>query len=192
MTTATVEKVRWATDIARLWPPQGEWTEADFLALPESNQIIELSEGEIWIMPPPSYMHQRVVDNFHSLLKAFVQANDLGRTIFAPLAVRLWDGKIREPDVMFYSKAHLERLGGTISGVPDLVAEVISPRTRRIDREEKFGEYARAGVAEYWLIDPETHTAEVYTLDNGVYALHSHTQSALLDGFAVSVEALFV
>lgn len=100
MTTATHSKKveekqpRLATEIASLWPPQGQWTEQDYLNLPDSNHLIELSDGVISIMPPPSYEHQRIVGNFYTLLKAFMQENDIGFAAFAPLAVRLWPGKI--------------------------------------------------------------------------------------------------
>ena len=149
---------RLATEIALLWPPQGQWTEQDYLSLPDSNQYIELSEGVVFIIPPPSYEHQCIVANFYRFLYSFVMSQNLGEVAFAPLAMRLWPGKIREPDVLFYSQVNADRLGETISGVPDLVAEVVSPGSRRVDSQEKFVEYAQAGVAEYWLIDPEEKT----------------------------------
>jgi hypothetical protein len=113
---AGVSHAAWALSLASLWPPQGEWTEHAYLTLPDSNRLIELSEGVVAIMPPPSYEHQKVLGSFYSLLKAFVQEHDLGEVAFAPLAVRLWPGKIREPDVLFYTHAHADRLGGTLVG----------------------------------------------------------------------------
>ncbi len=188
---------RLATEIALLWPPQGQWTEHDYLSLPDSNQLIELSEGVVFIMPPPGYEHQRIVANFYRLLYGFVMGQNLGEVAFAPLAVRLWPGKIREPDVLFYSHAHADRLGGTISGVPDLVAEVVSPGSRRVDRQEKFVEYAQAGVAEYWLIDPEQKTVVVFGLgEEGAFGLVVQAGvgevafSRLLAGFEVETTAV--
>lgn len=195
---AEEEQPRLATEIASLWPPQGQWTEQDYLNLPDSNHLIELSDGVISIMPPPSYEHQRIVANFYRLLYSFVVGQNLGEVAFAPLAVRLWPGKIREPDVLFYSHAHADRLGGTISGVPDLVAEVVSPGSRRLDRQEKFVEYARAGVAEYWLIDPEQKTVTLFVLgEEGAFGLVGQAGmgevvvSQLLVGFEVATTAVF-
>lgn len=188
---------RLTVEVAELWPRQGQWTETDYFNLPDSNRLVELSEGEISIMPPPSFTHQRLVDTLHSALKAFVQQRDLGVTAFAPLAVRLWPGKIREPDILFYAQASLSRIGELVSGPPDLAVEVISPGTRRLDRHDKFYEYAQAGIAEYWLVDPETQSVEVYALDDGVYTLLVQARaggtafSQLLDGFAISGDALF-
>ncbi|NHZ72072.1 MAG: Uma2 family endonuclease [Aquificales bacterium] len=158
-------------DIAELWPRQGQWTETDYFSLPDSSRLVELSEGELSIMPPPSFTHQKILDNLYSVLKAFVLKHDLGVTVFAPLAVRLWPGKIREPDILFYTHAHQDRIGEQVSGPPDFAAEIISPGTRKTDRHDKFYEYAQAGIAEYWLVDPKAKTVEVFVLDNGVYTL---------------------
>ncbi|MCA9982475.1 MAG: Uma2 family endonuclease, partial [Anaerolineales bacterium] len=106
-------------------------------------------------------------------------------------------GKIREPDVMFYSEAHRDRLGGTVSGIPDMVAEVVSPGSRQADRRDKFHEYALAGIGEYWLVEPEQTTVEVFVLVDGVYELvvkagaGQVAQSRLLAGFEVEVTAVF-
>jgi Uma2 family endonuclease len=188
---------RLTIEVAELWPRQGQWTETDYFNLPDSNRLVELSEGEISIMPPPSFTHQRIVDALHSALKAFVQQHDLGVTAFAPLAVRLWPGKIREPDILFYAHASRSRIGELVSGPPDLAVEVISPGTRRQDRHDKFYEYAQAGIAEYWLVDLEAQSVEVYTLDEGVYTLLVQARaggtafSQLLDGFTISGDAIF-
>lgn len=197
MGAQTKEEPRWAVEVASLWPPQGQWTEQDYFNLPDSNRLIELSEGEVFILPPPSYEHQHTLGNFYTILTTFVRQNNLGLTVFAPLAVRLWPGKIREPDVMFYSEAHRDRLGGTVSGVPDMVAEVVSPGSRKADRHDKFYEYAQAGIGEYWLIEPEKETVEIFALVDGVYELVVQAgagqvaQSRLLAGFEVEVTAVF-
>lgn len=198
MTTFSREdETRWVTAVAQLWPPQGQWTEDAYFSLPDTNRITELSEGELILMPPPSFTHQRVLDNLYSRLKAFVGERGLGVTVFAPLAVRLWPGKIREPDIMFYAEAHRDRIGEQVSGPPDLVAEIVSPGSVKTDRQEKFAEYAQAGVSEYWIVDPAAESVEVYALADGVYLLHerggpeAQVTSRLLDGFVVKVMDLF-
>jgi Uma2 family endonuclease len=129
--------------------------------------------------------------------QSFVETHDSGIIRFAPLPVRLWPGKIREPDILFVSHAHADRIGEQYYGPPDLVVEVLSPGTRRTDRGPKMLEYARAGVSEYWLVDPETCTIEVYTLDEGVYTLLGQfsaghkARSQVLSGFEVSVDEVF-
>ncbi len=84
--TTTFDESRLTTEIAQLWPPQGQWTETDYFNLPDTNRIIELSEGEIILTPPPSFTHQKVLDNLYSALKAYVQSQKSSVTAFAPLA----------------------------------------------------------------------------------------------------------
>ena len=185
------------TQIAALWPHQGEWSEADYFALPDTNHLVELSEGVLIMPPHPTETHQRVLDALYAAMRAFVHGHDLGIIRFAPLPVRLWPGKIREPDILFVSHTHVDRVGEQFYGPPDLVVEIISPSTRRTDRGVKMLEYARAGVDEYWLVDPEAHTVEVYTLAEEVYTLLGQfsagqmARSQVLSGFEVSVDEVF-
>jgi len=189
-----VELSELAVEVARLWPPQGQWTEADYFALPDTNRFVELSEGELIVPPHPTETHQRVVMELAFRMRAFVDENGLGTIRFAPLPVRLWPGKIREPDVLFVTKDHADRMGEQVYGVPDLVVEVLSPGTWRLDRHEKFSEYARAGVEEYWMVDPEKQTIEVFMLRWGAYELLGRwgkgevARSELLAGFEVAVD----
>jgi len=183
--------------VAELYPPQGQWTEEDYFALPDTNRIVELSEGRLIMPPHPTYSHQTALQNLFLKLQAFVEEHRLGIVRFAPLPVRLWPGKIREPDIFFITKAHADRVGEQACGVPDLVVEIFSPATHRTDRLEKFLEYARAGVSEYWLVDPEERSIEVYVLKEGAYTLlgkHKEEElarSQLLAGLEIEVEAVF-
>jgi Uma2 family endonuclease len=188
---------RLATEIAQLWPPQGEWTEADYFALPDTNRFIELSEGKLIMPPHPTNTHQQIVGTLYRHFYSFVEAHALGIVRFAPLPVRLWPDKIREPDILFVSHAHADRIGEQAYGPPDLVVEVTSASTRRTDRVEKFVEYARAGIGEYWLVEPEAETIEVFVLEDGAYVLlvkagpGGKAQSKLLEGFEVEVDNVF-
>jgi Uma2 family endonuclease len=188
---------RLAIEVAELYPPQGQWTEADYFALPETNRFLELSDGELLMPPPPTYSHQTAVEELYVRLRSFVRERNLGEVHVAPLPVRLWPGKIREPDVLFMAHEHRNRISEQVLGPPDLVVEVTSPRTRQVDRLEKTVEYARAGIPEYWSIDTETRTVEVFVLREGAYDLlgkwgvGATAHSALLAGFQVAVATLF-
>ena len=183
--------------VAELFPPQGQWTEEDYFSLPDTNRYLELSEGRLIMPPHPTYSHQTALQNLFLRLQAFVEGQRLGVVRFAPLPVRLWPRKIREPDIFFISREHSDRIGEQVCGVPDLVVEITSPSTLRTDRMEKFHEYARAGVAEYWLADPQARTIEVYTLQQEVYLLRGKwgagevASSVLLAGFEVEVQEVF-
>jgi Uma2 family endonuclease len=169
--TETNAAPRWAVELAQLWSPQGQWTEQDYLTLPDTNRLLELSEGELVMPPHPTHTHQRAVIKLAAAMHAFVEKHQLGTLQVAPLPVRLWPGKIREPDILFVAQEHSDRIGEQFYGPPDLVVEVLSPGTWRIDRQEKMIEYAQAGISEYWLVDPDACTVEVYNLREGAYAL---------------------
>jgi Uma2 family endonuclease len=169
--TEAEESLRWAVELAQLWSPQGQWTEEEYFALPDTNRLIELSEGELIMPPHPTHTHQRTVMRLAAAMYTFVQRHGLGTLQIAPLPVRLWPGKIREPDILSVAEEHGDRIGEQFYGPPDLVVEVLSPSTWRIDRREKMVEYARAGISEYWMVDPDACTIEVFVLREGAYSL---------------------
>jgi Uma2 family endonuclease len=191
------EKRSWFVKVSQLFPKQGEWTERDYFGLPETNRIVELTDGVLIMPPHPTDTHQRLVGDLYDLLRAYVTENHAGLVRFAPLPVQLWPGKIREPDVLFLTQAHADRRGERAWGPPDLVMEVISPGTEELDRETKSAEYARAGIAEYWIADPHGRSIEVWGLEQGKYVLVGKSgrgqtaQSRLLPGFEVAVDSLF-
>src|SRR5688572_32856156 len=98
MSDQTGNYVTW---LPQLFPEQGAWTEEDYFALPDSNRIIELTNGAISMSPPPTPEHQLIADFLTFMLTGFVRQNKLGKVISSPIAVRLWQGKIREPDILF-------------------------------------------------------------------------------------------
>jgi Uma2 family endonuclease len=143
----------WA--IAHLFPAQGAWTEDDYLEL-HSNRLVEFSAGCLEVLPVPTTSHQRIVAHIYGLLLAFAAVHELGTVLFAPLRVRLWPGKFREPNVVFMAKAHADRIGEEFWKGADLVVEVVSgeDEDRRRDLDIKRREYARARIGEYWIVDP--------------------------------------
>jgi Uma2 family endonuclease len=198
--TQTIEEIRQENltiEILPLFPRQGEWTEADYFRLPESNRIIELSEGRLIISPSPTPNHQRVSIRLTFLLTNYVFPRKLGELVTAPMDTRLYEGVVRQPDIEFMSNEHLDRITDKW-GVPDLVVEILSEGTAEIDKEDKYLEYQRAGVLEYWIVDPFKQSVEIYTLEHGNYSLYGISgtgdiaKSKLLDGFEVSIDEIMV
>jgi Uma2 family endonuclease len=184
-----------AWGIAQLFPPQGEWSEADYLHL-QTNHLIEFSEGCVEFLPMPTHLHQMIVAFLYGLLKSFVDAHDPGGVVlFAPLPVRLWPGKFREPDLLYMGSDHRSRIHQYWDGA-DLVIEVISESNQDHDRETKRIEYALAGIPEYWIVDPINRQIIVHTLDDktyrqaGVHGPGSTAESILLKGWAVHVDSM--
>jgi Uma2 family endonuclease len=178
-------------------PPQGAWTEDAYLSL-NTNRLVEFSNGYLELLPMPTFLHQLVVKYLFDLLDAFVSAHAPGETLFAPLPVRLWPGKMREPDIMYFQPKRLHNLKQPPNGA-DLVMEVVigSPDDRERDLKTKRAEYAKARIAEYWIVDPDERKITVLTLGKKTYRVHgvfdpgSTATSVLLPGFAVNVTATF-
>ena len=174
------------------------WTFDEMVAeLPESNLPMELWDGELIRPPAPSFHHQEIVAHFYELLTTWVRRHMLGKTGIAPLDMVLTNTRATQPDVVFISREHLDIIKKRIMGAADLVAEVISPHSRRRDRIDKRDLYEQHGVREYWLIDPEAQTVEVLHLTAGEFQLVGRwhpggsAESRLLKGFHVKVSALF-
>lgn len=187
-----------AWDVARLFPPQGGWSEEEYLALP-GNHLTEFDHGRIEVLDMPSELHQLLVAHLYRVLLEFVGASGLGTVLFAPFPIKLWEGKIREPDVVFMRREHASRRHDNYWWGADLVMEVMSPDDPKRDSEIKKREYAIAGIPEYWLIDPAGQTVTVFVLDgtadrysvHGVYESGQWAGSMNLSGFLVDVQALF-
>lgn len=175
------------------------WTYDELLvAMPESNALIELWNGELQMSPSPSFYHQDIIDRFHDALKGWVRARGLGKTCVAPMDMILTQSNVAQPDVLFIAKDRLSIIQDRVRGAADLVAEIISPTSRQRDRIEKRDLYEQHGIREYWMIDPDAQTVEVLTLENGEYRLAGRwrpgetARSVLLAGFELPVNALFL
>jgi Uma2 family endonuclease len=176
-------------------------TYADLLALPEDGKRHELIDGELYVTPSATPRHQLVLGHLHLELAAFVEANELGQVFFAPLDIVLSDFDVVEPDLLFVSRERSERIDKAyVRGAPDLVVEVLSPTTRKMDATRKLRLYEKFGVAEYWMIDPEHEWVEVYRPGPG--GLHQIARllrergdgplaSPLFPRFALALDRLF-
>ena len=187
-----------AWEIAYLFPPQGAWPEYEYLAL-NTNRLVELVQGRIEVLPMPTMSHQLLTAYLYGLLLAFAAGRDLGTVLFAGIRARLRPGTIREPDVVFMLQEHADRMGEKYWKGADLVMEVVSGKAkdRRRDLKEKREEYARAGIPEYWIVDPRDERITVLRLDGKKYAVHGEylkgttAASHLLPGFEVDVTTAF-
>ena len=183
-------------EIAQLFPAQGHWSAEEYLAL-DTNHLIEYSHGQLEVLPLPTQSHQLLVIALFKLLDNFIRTRQLGTVLLAPMRVQLWQGKFREPDILFMRTEHEDRRSDQFWQGADLVMEVVSPDDPRRDRVTKRREYAQTGIPEYWIVDPAQRSITVLTFDGQTYALHGEFEegadatSVLLDGFNVSVRAVF-
>lgn len=184
-----------AWEVALLFPAQGAWSEEEYLAL-DTNHFVEFSYGTIEVLPMPSDRHQAIVGFLYMRFLAFARKSG-GLVRLSPLRVRLWEGKIREPDLLYLASAQDPRRQADYWTGADLVVEVVSPDDPQRDLVTKRNEYAQAGIPEYWIVQPQREIITVLQLVEGHYRLHGDFQrgdvatSASYEGLAVNVSELF-
>ncbi len=186
-----------AWEVAFLFPLQGDWSEEEYLAL-DTNNLVELSDGCLELLPMPTVFHQLIVGHLHNLFHRLVAGRGIGEVLFAPLPVHLWSGKFREPDIIYFRPHRVKDVHGQPEGA-DLVVEVVSEgeENRYRDLVTKREEYAAAGISEYWIVDPQERQITVLVLEGQTYREHgvfkpgTVASSVLLPGFSASVDAVF-
>ena len=148
-------------------PREHHYTSEDYWNLPEG-QRAELIDGQLYSMAPPSFRHQKLVSEFTQAFGSFVKSrNGLCEVVPAPFAVNLNadDKTYVEPDIsVICDRKKLTDKG--CDGAPDLVIEIVSPSSRRVDYSTKNTLYTDAGVREYWIVDPEKERTTVYRYED--------------------------
>ena len=143
----------------------------DLLDMPDDGQRYDIIGGELVVTPSPTANHQRVLKQLVRILDDFADETGSGELFFAPFDVVLGPHDIVEPDLVFISSGQ-GRVPGEhhkFEGSPVLVVEVVSPSSRQIDRVKKMALYARSGVPEYWIADPEERKLVVNVLEGQTY-----------------------
>jgi Uma2 family endonuclease len=185
-------------ELALMRPRQGEWTEEEYLRI-EETEFVELVDGCLEFLPMPTLFHQRIALFLRDLLNEHLKRTRTKAEVgVAPCPVKLWPLHAREPDVFVLMPGRVTDAKRPPNGA-DLVAEIVSEgaEARQRDLVDKRRDYARAGVQEYWIVDPEAETITVLALGKKRYRLHGEFESGdtatsvLLGGFSVSVAAVF-
>jgi Uma2 family endonuclease len=157
---------------SRLEAPSQSMTYAQFLDWVDEDTLAEWVDGQVIMASPANARHQLVAFFLARMLNRFAELHHLGLVLPPPFQMHLPDVPSgREPDVLFLAAEHLDRLQPPnqpthVEGPADLVVEVVSvPESVARDRVEKLREYARGGVPEYWIVDPDGRQADFYRLD---------------------------
>lgn len=189
-------------EVEQNWPTQGEWTYEDYLRLPDDGNRYEIIERVLYVTNAPNYDHQFTVSEFHLQLGSVVKEKKLGVVLTAPFEIHLPGiAQPVQPDVFFIAAQRQPRPGDKFfEGAPDIIVEVLSPASVRLDRAIKLNAYERGGVREYWLADPRTRFVEIYVLSPesseyvllGQFGPGEQLQSAVLPDLALVVDELFV
>jgi len=159
---------------------------------------LEWIDGKVIGFMPNNLQHQLIIGFLMTVMKLFVEIHNLGEVVQTGYAMKLEPQRRgREPDLVFVSKENAEKLKQKyLDGAADIAVEIVSPESIERDRKTKFGEYEKAKIKEYWLIDPEKKQAEFYRLsESGFYQLAKATDgvfySEILPGFFLRVEWLW-
>ena len=138
-------------------------TYEDYVLFPDDGRRHEILAGEHYVAATPYPRHQAVLGELHFWIGNFLRQNRLGRVFFAPVDVLLSKHDIVQPDLLFISNERLTVLKEkNVQGAPDLVIEVLSASTRRIDEGLKLDRYELLDVREYWTVDPTRTVVRVY------------------------------
>lgn len=153
---------------AVLTMPRGPWTRADLAGIPDDGHRYELIDGLLLVTPAPRVVHQDVVANLLVLLKNADRPDSL-KVLTAPVDVVLSDDTVVQPDLIVAPRAQFTDTD--LPGAPLLAVEILSPSTRRVDQILKRDRYRAAGIAAYWIVDPDEPSIEVLELVDGDYEL---------------------
>jgi len=173
------------------------YTYADYLTW-DDDQRWELVDGVPFLMSAPSSRHQAVSSNLHGQLYILLKGKPCN-VFSAPLDVRLnadtYDNTVVQPDILVIcDREKLDKAG--CKGAPDFVIEILSPSTSSRDMYLKFDLYWKAGVKEYWVVEPDVNkvSAHILSKDDYITRIYHETDSApiqVLDGCAINLAEVF-
>lgn len=185
-------------------PQENEYSYADYLTWPE-NERWEIIDGIAYMQAAPSPNHQRVSGELYRQFATYL-LDKTCEVYPAPFCVRLTKGnekrnedvrKVVEPDVtVVCDKSKIDDKG--CNGAPDLIVEVMSPTTAKMDKLIKFNKYETAGVKEYWIVDPNAKLVDVFVLQKNkrygrpeTYAEDNKIEVSIFPGFTIDLSIVF-
>ena len=177
-------------------PATARLSAEDYIASPQSEHKSDLIEGVFVMASPATFEHANLQSFLLTTLCNFVGAGELGSVLGENAAYRLNTDNVYQPDISFLSRDRMHLAGAVyVDGAPDLAVEMISPGSRQYDAVEKRINYGRAGVREYWLVDPISRTVTIFELViDQLFPLRAEAgvlRSKVLAGFWLRVDWVF-
>jgi len=180
-------------------PKQGDWTFNEYVTLPDDGKRYEIANGVLLSTPPSTGSHQDTIGEVFFHLRSHVKLAGLGLVIQTPFVVQLSSKDVFQSDICVVMNAHLDKVQEKkIVGAPDLVVEVSTFGTVAFDRLTKYDTYEYTGVQEYWIINLERRTVEVFLLEGdeyqslGVFHGDQKVPSQLISWLSVRVDQFFM
>jgi Uma2 family endonuclease len=179
-------------------PNAPQLTVEDYRSLPEAGPRYQLVEGDLYMAPAPNRFHQEISRNLQVKLFLYLRDTGFGKVFDAPFDVYLDETNVYQPDLIVVLNDRLVILTEAgAEGAPNLVVEILSPKTRNLDLEQKRKAYPRFGVQELWIIDPESKETIQYCFASDGSASISRVDetgsltSLLLPGFSIAGNELY-
>jgi Uma2 family endonuclease len=177
------------------------FTSADLLSIPKDGKLYEVIEGDLYVSCQPSLYHQFTCGRLLRMLDEWNDRTGIGVVVGAPGLIFADDDDVA-PDLVWLTWDRFRSsIGedGKLHSAPELVVEVLSPgaTNARRDREAKLGLYNRRGVTEYWIVNWQDRSVEIYRRSDGelvhscVLEADEMLESPLLEQFSCPVSRLF-
>jgi Uma2 family endonuclease len=185
-----------AEDLQRVVFSTDGFTVEDYFSL-DGNYLVEYVEGRLQILPMPDFFHQAIIGWFYITLMRLFASDPDARVSMAPAKIMLDAQRYREPDICVMLGQNKHRRNRKYWVGADFVLEVMSESNRDHDWTTKRTDYAKAGIPEYWIVDPDQRTVTRLVLKDGIYAEEITARegeslaSIILDGFVVDIAQLF-
>jgi Uma2 family endonuclease len=196
-TTVTASSQEWKDLLEEILPPQGKWSEEQYLVLTDDRtRLVEFTDGFLEPLPMPTDKHQAILGFLYVAFLQFIKPHG-GVVRFSPLRMRVRPGKFREPDVLLLLLKGDARWQNRFWLGADLALEIVSEDKPERDLVDKRGDYAEAGVPEYWIVNPLTESITILRLrgdayeEAGVYRRGQSATSVLMPELSISVSAVF-
>lgn len=142
-------------------------TYEDYAAIPDDGRRHEIIDGEHYVNPAPTAYHQIILTNLLVRLAPYVRDRGLGRVLPSAIDVVLTEHDTVQPDLVFIRAEREHIIQKRVEGTPDLIVEILSESNRRYDVRIKYDLYERAGVSEYWIVDPDEVEVRVFRRASG-------------------------
>ena len=172
-------------------------TVKDYEALPEGVPY-QLIDGELVMSPAPNPFHQELLKRIFLRFYKVIEETEKGKVLFAHIDVYLDEENAFQPDLVVLLKDSLGKITEKgVEGAPDMVVEVLSPSTAYYDLRKKKEVYEKAGVKEYWIVDPDMEEVEVYVNEGGNFRIFSkakkqgRVRSSLIRNLEIELKDLF-
>jgi Uma2 family endonuclease len=167
----------------------------EYYQLDDDGSRYELIDGVVCMSPSPTFRHQDIAAQLLIEIGAWLRGHPIGKVV-SEMDVHLGTGPrggdlVYRPDLVFVRRDPAEPWPPRIVGAPQLIVEVVSESSRRLDHETKKNDYERHGVEEYWIIDPELREMTFYHLRQGLFVRRTpeagKIASKTIPGFVLDV-----